>query len=79
MTGTSGHPRPADPAAVVEILSRALLYEERRRGCEADHTMGRMTAEVLLAHLVGAGFVIMRRENGPAPEPLECFGTTASA
>jgi hypothetical protein len=62
-----GDLRPADPAAMVETLSRALLYEGRRRVHDADQVLGRVTAEVLLAHLVGAGFVVMKRDGAAPP------------
>jgi|HubBroStandDraft_1064217.scaffolds.fasta_scaffold1335927_2 hypothetical protein len=59
--------KPAAISEVAEALSRALLYDGRRRVHDADLVIGRVTAAMLVEHLGGAGFVIMKRAGATAP------------
>ena len=59
--------RPASPEEIEQNLSHALRWDGRRRVHHADEAMARITAERLLGHLEGSGFVLMKRPNAAAP------------
>ena len=59
--------RAATADEVAESLAFALRYDGRRRVHDADHAMGRITADRLVRHLLEAGFVITKAPPGTAP------------
>ncbi len=67
MTDTPTPPqRPATEDELIESLAFALRYEGRKRVHHADDMMARITAERLVRHLRGSGFVLMK---DPAARP----------
>ena len=66
MTDTSSL-RSATAHEVADALAFALRYNGRRRVHDADHAMGRITADRLVRHLLEAGFVLMKAPPGAAP------------
>ena len=62
--------RPATPEEIAESLAFALRYEGRRRVSHADEMMARITADRLVRHLEGSGFVLMRQPARPAPSAM---------
>ncbi len=61
------HLRPATAEEIAESISFALRYDGRRRVSHADEIMARITAERLVQHLRGSGFVVMRQAGEQAP------------
>jgi hypothetical protein len=59
--------RPASTEEIAESISFALRYDGRKRVSHADEMMARITAERLVRHLRGCGFVVMRRPSAKAP------------
>jgi hypothetical protein len=59
--------RPATTEEIAESLSFALRYEGRKRVNHADEMMARITADRLVRHLRGSGFVVMRLPGARAP------------
>ncbi len=53
--------RPATTEEIAESISFALRYDGRKRVSHADEMMARITADRLVRHLRGAGFVVMRQ------------------
>ncbi len=64
---TAPQPRPATEDELIESLSFALRYEGRKRVHHADDMMARITAERLVRHLRGSGFVLLK--DRPARPP----------
>jgi len=62
--------RPATAEEIADSLAFALRYEGRKRVNHADEMMARITADRLVRHLEGSGFVLMRRPAGRAPSAL---------
>jgi hypothetical protein len=58
--------RPAIEDELIESLAFALRYEGRKRVHHADDMMARITAERLVRHLRGCGFVLLK---DPAARP----------
>ncbi len=58
--------RPATAEEIADSLAFALRYEGRKRVAHADDMMARITADRLVRHLRGSGFVVMR---GPPARP----------
>jgi hypothetical protein len=61
------HLRQATAEEVAESISFALRYDGRKRVSHADEIMARITAERLVQHLRGSGFVVMRQAGAQAP------------
>jgi hypothetical protein len=59
--------RPASADEIVDALSFALRYNERKRVYDAADAMARITAERLVRHLQRSGFVIMKSPAATAP------------
>ncbi len=59
--------RPATMEEIAESISFALRYDGRKRVSHADEMMARITADRLVRHLRGAGFVVMRQPTAPGP------------
>lgn len=59
--------RPATEQEIVDSLAFALRYEGRKRVNHADDMMARITADRLVRHLQGSGFVLMKQPDGSAP------------
>lgn len=59
--------RPATPEEIAESIAFALRYEGRKRVTHADDMMARITADRLVRHLQGSGFVLMKQPDGQAP------------
>lgn len=59
--------RPATADEIVESIAFALRYEGRKRVTHADDMMARITADRLMRHLEGSGFVVMKQGAGLAP------------
>lgn len=62
--------RPATAEEIADSLAFALRYEGRKRVNHADEMMARITADRLVRHLEGSGFVLMRQPAGRAPSAL---------
>lgn len=62
--------RPATAEEIADSLAFALRYEGRKRVSHADEMMARITAERLVRHLEGSGFVLMRQPGGQAPSAM---------
>ena len=60
-------PRPATADELIESLAFALRYEGRKRVHHADDMMARITAERLVRHLRGSGFVVMKDPDAVPP------------
>lgn len=60
-------PRPATEDELIESLAFALRYEGRKRVHHADDMMARITAERLVRHLRGSGFILMKDPDSRAP------------
>jgi hypothetical protein len=60
-------PRPATEDELIESLAFALRYEGRKRVHHADDMMARITAERLVRHLRGSGFVLVKDPASRAP------------
>ena len=56
--------RPATPEEIAESIAFALRYEGRKRVTHADDMMARITADRLVRHLQGSGFVLMKQPDG---------------
>jgi hypothetical protein len=59
--------RPATAEEIAESIAFALRYEGRKRVSHADEMMARITADRLVRHLQGSGFVLMKQPDGQAP------------
>lgn len=59
--------RPATAEEIADSLAFALRYEGRKRVAHADDMMARITADRLVRHLRGSGFVVMRAPPARAP------------
>jgi hypothetical protein len=59
--------RPAAAEEIAESIAFALRYEGRKRVTHADEMMARITADRLVRHLRGSGFVVMRLPDARAP------------
>jgi hypothetical protein len=59
--------RPATADEIADALSFALRYQGRKRVHHADDVMARITAERLVQHLEGSGFVLMKGPPRVAP------------
>jgi hypothetical protein len=59
--------RPATAEESAESIAFALRYEGRKRVSHADEMMARITADRLVRHLQGSGFVLMKQPGGQAP------------
>ncbi len=59
--------RPATTQEIADSLAFALRYEGRKRVTHADEMMARITAERLVRHLRGSGFVVMRQPGAQPP------------
>ena len=59
--------RPATADEIADALSFALRYQGRKRVHHADDVMARITAERLVQHLEGSGFVLMKGPPRGAP------------
>jgi hypothetical protein len=59
--------RPATTEEIAESISFALRYDGRKRVSHADEMMARITADRLVRHLRGAGFIVMRQPTAPGP------------
>nr|WP_294543760.1 hypothetical protein [uncultured Rhodopila sp.] len=59
--------RPATAEEIADSLAFALRYEGRKRVAHADDIMARITADRLVRHLRGSGFVVMRAPPNRAP------------
>ena len=59
--------RPATAEEIADSLAFALRYEGRKRVAHADDMMARITADRLVRHLRGSGFVVMRAPPTGAP------------
>jgi len=59
--------RPATMEEIADSLAFALRYEGRKRVTHADEMMARITADRLVRHLRGSGFVVMREPGAQAP------------
>jgi hypothetical protein len=64
---TDKHLRPATADEIAESIAFALRYEGRKRVSHADEMMARITADRLVRHLRGSGFVVMRQPDAQAP------------
>ncbi len=64
---TDEHLRLATPEEIAESIAFALRYEGRKRVTHADDMMARITADRLVRHLQGSGFVLMKQPSGQAP------------
>jgi len=58
---------------IADSIAFALRYEGRKRVTHADEMMARITADRLVRHLRGSGFVVMREPGARAPtdQPAE--------
>ena len=66
--------RPANPDDVTKAISFALRYDGgRRRVHHADTTMARVTADLLVRHLLAGG---MKKDGAVAPPPRTCRSRT---
>jgi hypothetical protein len=59
--------RPATAEEIADTIAFALRYEGRKRVAHADEMMARITADRLVRHLRGSGFVVMRAPPAGAP------------
>jgi hypothetical protein len=59
--------RPATAEEIAESIAFALRYEGRKRVTHADEMMARITADRLVRHLRGSGFVVTRLPDARAP------------
>ena len=59
--------RPATADEIADALSFALRYQGRKRVHHADDVMARITAERLVQHAEGSGFVLMKGPPRVAP------------
>ncbi|MDR3531740.1 MAG: hypothetical protein P4L90_14465 [Rhodopila sp.] len=59
--------RPATMDEIAESIAFALRYEGRKRVFHADEMMARITADRLVRHLRGSGFVVMRGAGARPP------------
>ena len=59
--------RPATTEEIADSIAFALRYEGRKRVNHADEMMARITADRLVRHLRGSGFVVMRQLASKAP------------
>ncbi|MGE0224831.1 MAG: hypothetical protein AB7F35_28330 [Acetobacteraceae bacterium] len=59
--------RPATMEEIAENLAFALRYDGRKRVSHADAMMARITADRLVRHLQGAGFVLMKQPDSQPP------------
>ena len=59
--------RPATTEEIADSIAFALRYEGRKRVTHADEMMARITADRLVRHLRGSGFVVMREPGARAP------------
>jgi hypothetical protein len=59
--------RPATADEIADALSFALRYQGRKRVHHADDVMAGITAERLVQHLEGSGFVLMKEPPPGAP------------
>ncbi len=62
-----GRLRPATAEEIADSIAFALRYEGRKRVAHADEMMARITADRLVRHLRGSGFVVMREPGARAP------------
>lgn len=62
--------RPATAAEIADSLAFALRYEGRKRVNHADEMMARITADRLVRHLEGSGFVLMKQPSDRAPSAM---------
>lgn len=62
--------RPATAEEIADSLAFALRYEGRKRVNHADEMMARITADRLVRHLEGSGFVLMKQPASQAPSAL---------
>ncbi len=65
---TDEYLRLATPEEIAESIAFALRYEGRKRVTHADDMMARITADRLVRHLQGSGFVLMKQPGGQAPK-----------
>ena len=63
--------RPATEQEIADSLAFALRYDGRKRVNHADEAMARITADRLVRHLQGSGFVLMKQPDGAAPTTVE--------
>jgi hypothetical protein len=59
--------RPATAEEIADSIAFALRYEGRKRVTHADEMMARITADRMVRHLRGSGFVVMREPGSRAP------------
>jgi hypothetical protein len=60
--------RSANPDDVAESISHALRYNGgRRRVHHADSKMARVSADLLVRHLLAGGYVIVKKGGAAAP------------
>jgi hypothetical protein len=69
------HLRPATTDEITEALAFALRYDGRRRVFTADEPMARITADRLVRHLEGSGFVVMKAPPAATPTTREMPST----
>ncbi|WP_428484967.1 hypothetical protein [Rhodopila sp.] len=72
------HLRPATTEEIADSIAFALRYEGRKRVNHADEMMARITADRLVRHLRGSGFVVMRQPEAPAPTDKPTPGPSRS-